>query len=108
MPLSTSIAKYPASMLDVLENVCETRHPATIPYPDPKVAKAARFKFYGLVKALVINRHSLADEATRLEFRLIGENRQKPNILVIQYPDTSEADKFYAAVAAKVLEGAKQ
>jgi hypothetical protein len=102
MPTSTNIAKYPEGMLDILEAVCDTEKPAVIPYPDDRTAKAERFKFYGLIKALVINRHSLADKAQRLTITLSGDNRKRPNILTIQFPGESTDNAFYQAIAARL------
>lgn len=99
MPTSTNIAKYPPGMLDVLEAVCETKKPCTIAYPEHRKAKAERLRFYGLIRALVINKHSLADEAQKLSFNLVGENKKEPCTLIIQFPAETVTDKFYAAIA---------
>jgi hypothetical protein len=101
MPTSVNISKYPQGMLDILEGVCETRKPCVIPYPDTRTARAERFKFYGLIKALAVNQHSIAPVATRLTITLHGENRKEPNILTIKFPDETVDDRFYAAIAAK-------
>jgi hypothetical protein len=103
MPTSTNISKYPQGMLDIIEAVCETEKPAQIAYPDTKVAKAERLKFYGLIRALKINQHSLADKATRLTLALGGQDRRNPNVLSISFPHDSDED-FYAAIAAKIQE----
>lgn len=89
-------------MLDVLEAVCETRKPATIPYVDDRTAKAERLKFYGLVRALVVNKHSLAEDAQKLEFRLSGITRNAMNIMTIQFAVETATDQFYSAVAARL------
>lgn len=104
MPSTVNLAKYPQGMLDIIESVCETRHPATIAYNTAKEAKAERFRFYGLVRALGVNQHSLADRASRLTFNLSGVNRHQPNVLTINFPDTTASEAFYAAVAAKLEE----
>jgi hypothetical protein len=104
MPTSSNIAKFPQGMLDVLEAVCETEKPAVIPYETFKIASAERLKFYGLVRALRINQHSLADKAVRLTFLLSndGPKKGRGNILTIKFPDSTAADAFYSAVAMRI------
>lgn len=102
MPTSTNLAKYPQGMLDIIESVCETNRPATIAYNNTREAKAERLRFYGLVRALTTNGHSLSERASRLEFALSGEERLKPHILTIRFPTGTASDDFYAAVAAKI------
>lgn len=104
MPTSTNLAKYPQGMLDIIESVCETNHAATIAYNRTEEAKAERLRFYGLVRALTVNAHSLSERACRLEFVLSGEDRKKPNVLTIRFPTGTASDDFYAAVAAKIEE----
>lgn len=102
MPTSTNLAKYPQGMLDIIESVCETRHPAEVAYADFREARAERLRFYGLVKALTVNSHSLAERAVRLEFKLSGTNRKEPNVLTIGFPEGTANDDFYKAIAARL------
>lgn len=102
MPTSTNLAKYPQGMLDILESVCETKQPADIAYKDQKLASAERLRFYGLIKALHVNDHSLAERAARLTLVLAGVDPKNKNILTIKFPDSTGDDAFYAGVAAKL------
>lgn len=102
MPTSTNLAKYPQGMLDIIESICETGQPATIAYKDSREAQAERLRFYGLVRALVVNAHSLAERAVRLRFTLSGVDRKNKNVLTIEFPATTTDEAFYAAIAAKL------
>jgi hypothetical protein len=97
MPTSTNIAKYPVQMLDVIEQVCETRKPCTIAYPTTRAAKSERLRFYGLIRAIVVSKHSLAEAASKLTITLFGQDRKHPNVIQISYPTFNE--DFYTAVA---------
>lgn len=101
MPTTTNIAKYPEGMLDVIEGVCETGKPCDITYPSTKVAKAERLRFYGLIRALYVNEHSLSEKATKLEIKLFGQDKKNPNVLRIQFPASDVNNEFYKAVAAR-------
>jgi len=107
MPTYINLAKYPQGMLDIIESVCETRQPATIAYNSTKEAKAERFRFYGLIRALGANTHSLAEKASRLSFELTGTDPKAPNVLKIGFPSGTASDDFYAAIAAKLEEDHK-
>lgn len=100
MPTSVDIRKYGEGMLDVLEGVIETKHPATVPYGTRSEASTGRLQFYGLVRALKINNHSMAEEASRLRFRLIGPRGNETSLL-IEIPEVNINNDFYAAIAAK-------
>lgn len=101
MPTSTTIAKYPEGMLDIIESVCETRTYCDITYPTTIAARAERLKFYGLIRALVINDHSLAHKASRLELKLFGQDKKQPNVLRIGFPENDVNNNFYTSIAAK-------
>lgn len=98
MPTSTNVAKYPEGMLDIIESVCETDKPCDIAYANPRTAKNERLRFYGLIRALVISKHSLGERASRLELKLYGEDRKNPNILRIGFP-IGKSNEFYKSVA---------
>lgn len=106
MPSSISVARYPEGMLDVIESVVETGRPCDIAYTSTKIAKNERLRFYGLIRALNITKHSLGTEAVKLELRLYGEDRKNPNILRIGYP-TGKTNEFYKKVAEQHAEAAK-
>lgn len=108
MPTSTNLAKYPQGMLDIVESVCETQHQATIAYGSEREANAERLRFYGLVRALVVNNHSLAERAIRLEFKTSGADRKNKNVLTIGFPENTKLDDFYASVAAKLEADTKE
>lgn len=101
MPTSTKISKYPEGMLDVIEAVCETRKHCDIPYPTQRAAKAERLRFYGLIRALYLNQHSLAELATRLEVKLIGQDPKNKNVVRIGFPQNDANDAFYRKIAEK-------
>lgn len=100
MSKSVNIGKYPPGMMDVLEAVCETGRPCPIPYPDTTTAKRERFEFYGLIRAIKVQGHSLAAKAAALTFSLTGPSK---NILLIQMGRPVESD-YYAKVAERHLE----
>lgn len=100
MPKSTNLAKYPPGALDLIEQVCDTGFPMEVPYESTKKAKAGRFMFYGLIRALQINQHTLAEKASKLTFKLSGKDAKNPTILTIEFPTSSVEADFYAGVAA--------
>lgn len=100
MPTSTNVSKYPEGMLDVIESVCETGKPCDIAFPDTKLARNERLRFYGLIRALFITKHSLAEKASKLELKLYGQDRKHPNILRIGFPIGASND-FYKTIAEK-------
>lgn len=98
MPKSTNIAKYPPGMLELLESVCHTGEPCVIPpFPDAATARKERFEFYGLIRALEVSGHTLAEQAKQLTFSLSGE---KKNILTITMGQVIKSD-FYTQLADK-------
>jgi len=102
MPTSTNLAKYPQGMLDILESVVETSQPATIAYKSQREASTERLRFYGLVRALNVNQHSLAEKAAKLSFMLSGIDPKNKNVLTIAFPSTTADEAFYAGIAAKL------
>lgn len=101
MATSINLERYPVGMLDLLEQICETRKPCTISYQDYREASAQRLIFYGLRRALQANQHSLCDKGLgELVFKLKGEHK-KENILEISFPNLEAMDKLYSAIAAK-------
>jgi hypothetical protein len=95
MSKATDINKYPSGMLDVLESVCYTGEPCSIEYPDNTSAKRERFQFYGLVRAMQINHHSLKDKVRLLTFSVGGPNK---STLTITLGHIVKSD-FYTRVA---------
>lgn len=102
MAKSGNIGKYPPGMMDVLEAVCETGKPCPIHYPDAVSAKRERFQFYGLVRALRLSGHTLANKATQLTFSITGPSK---NTLIITMGNPLNND-FYTKVAENHLEKA--
>lgn len=100
MSKSINIAKYPQGMMDVLEAVCETGKPCPIAYPDKAVAMRERFQFYGLIRALKISGHSLANKVAHITIRLTGPSK---NIMMVELTDPVASD-FYSRVAENHLE----
>jgi hypothetical protein len=96
MPTSKDINRYPSGMLDLLESICESRMGATAKYPSKKMASAARLRFYGLIRALRENDHTLAEDCSRLMFMLTGAHK---DVLQISFPDAVVEDRFYEALA---------
>jgi hypothetical protein len=88
-------------MLDIIEHVCVTSKEVVITYPTVEKAKAERLRFYGLRRALTVNRHSLSEKADRLEFVLHGLDRKHPNCLTVRFP-TGAQEEFYAAVVKRL------
>ena len=101
MPTSINISKYPDGMLDIIESVCETHKPCEITYPSQVIAQAERFRFYGLIRALRFNEHTLADDASLLEFKLFGLDKKNKNILRISFRESDLNASFYREVARR-------
>ncbi len=101
MPKTTNIGKYPSGMLDLLESICATHHLATIAYPTAKAAQAARFDFYGLIRALEHHEHSIALVARQLRFVILAtaENPKDKRILQIEFPERIVDANFYTTIA---------
>ena len=95
MPKSANIAKYPSGMIEVLESVCYTGKQCEIEYPDTAAARRERFQFYGLVRALKIQQHSLAPLTEQLTFSIGGKDS---NVLTIAMGHIIKSD-FYSKVA---------
>ncbi len=101
MPKSKEIGKYKAGMLDLIESICNTGHPAVIAYTTPRQAAAARFDFYGLIGALKHHDHSLAIPASTLSFSIVGtpEAPEVKRILKIELVTTPIDGSFYERIA---------
>ena len=98
MPKSADIRKYSLTMLDIVEAVCENGQTCDIPYDNEKIAMRERFQFYGLVRAIKICGHSLAEKASGLRFSLVGPEKK---VLRIEYTAVAGEglDSLYARIA---------